>query len=488
MKKVPLLFATLLLASSLVAAQEATSEPTATTDPVENGVSLTVYNTGSALVQDRRTFSLTQGDNIINFTNVASTIDATSVSFVSLTDPDGTYVVEQNYVYDLVDSYALLDRYLDQVIQVTTQDGTVYIGQLLSGRNGDIILRQENGEVVVINISNARDIKFPELPDGLITRPTLRWLLYSATGGDQQVALTYLANGLSWTSDYTLLLANDNKTLDLNGWITLTNTSGTAFADAKLKLIAGDVNRLPQYQERDFFEEDAMPTMAQGAPAPVEQRDFSEYKLYEIPRPVTVGNNETKQVQFVTGTGVTATTYYVYNSSPTWYSYGYVLDDRYYGQTGVTDIQNYLSFNTGEDGGVGAALPAGRVRVYQEDVDGAALLIGENMIDHTPKGEELQLLLGNAFDLVGARTQTDYKLIAGNVIEETYEITIRNRKENEAVEVRVPENLFRWSNWEIIATSQDYTQLNSNTIEYRVEVPANGEVKITYTVRYTYPR
>jgi hypothetical protein len=469
----------LLLVSGAALAQE-TPTPT-------NGVSLTVYNTGSALVQDRRTFALNAGQTVLNFTDVAATIDPTSVSFVSLTDPTGTYVLEQNYVYDLVNSQALLDRYLDQTIEYTARDGTVYTGQLLSGRGGDIILREASGEVRVLKLSEARDIKFPALPDGLITRPTLRWLIESATGGEQQVELTYLANGLTWTSDYTVLLGANNRRLDLNGWITLTNTSGTAFTDAQLKLVAGDVNRItPQIAPTMRFEADAM---AMAAPTPqVEQRDFSEYKLYEIARPVTVGSNETKQVQFVAAAGVTANTFYVYDSSPGWYNFGYVMDDRYYGQTGVTTVGTYLEFSTGEDGGVGAALPAGRVRVYQQDVDGSALLIGENTITHTPKGETIQMYLGNAFDLVGERVQTNYNAIAGNVLEESYEITLRNRKETESVEIRVPERLFRWTNWQIIQSSIPFIQLDSNTIEFRVTVPAGGEVKLSYTVRYTYPR
>lgn len=452
-----------------------------------NGVSLTVYNTGSALVQDRRTFALNAGQTVLNFTDVAATIDPTSVSFVSLTDPSGTFVLEQNYVYDLVNSQALLDRYLDQTIEYTAKDGTVYTGQLLSGRNGDIILREASGEVRVVSLAEARDIKFPALPDGLITRPTLRWLIESATGGEQQVELTYLANGLTWTSDYTILLATNNRRLDLNGWITLTNTSGTTFTDAQLKLVAGDVNRITQVMARGDMAMEVMPPMAMAAPT-VEQRDFSEYKLYEIPRPVTVGNNETKQVQFVASTGVTANTFYVYDSSPAYYSFGYLMDDRYYGQTGVTTVGTYLEFTTGDDGGVGAALPAGRVRVYQQDIDGSALLIGENTINHTAKGETIQMYLGNAFDLVGERVQTNYNAIAGNVLEESYEITLRNRKENESVEIRIPERLFRWTNWQITQSSIPFIQLDSNTIEFRVTVPAGGEVKLTYTVRYTYPR
>ncbi len=478
MKWTSLLLAVAALSASLGYAQE---------EPLPNGVSLTVYNTGSALVQDRRTFSFGAGDTVINFTDVAATIDPTSVSFNSLTDPMGTYVVEQNYVYDLVSSAALLQRYIDQTIQVTTQDGTVFEGQLLSS-SGDIILRTGAGEVIVVSYAEARDIKFPALPDGLITRPTLRWLVNSQTGGDQQVELTYLAGGISWTSDYTILLSQDNTSLDLNGWVTLTNNSGTSFQNALLKLIAGDVNRLPDYNT--FARGEVMPAMAQAtmADGAVEQRDISEYKLYAIGRPVTVGNNETKQVQFVSGADVPATTFYVYDSSPFYYNYGYLIEDQYYGQTGMRDVQNFLSFTTDEENGLGADLPAGRVRVYMEDVDGAALLIGENTIDHTPEGEEIELFLGNAFDLVGEKVQTNYRAISGNVLEETYQITLRNRKDDQAVEIRVPERLFRWSNWEILESSLPFTQLDSNTIEFRAQVPAQGEVVITYTVRYTYPR
>ncbi|MFN8450197.1 MAG: DUF4139 domain-containing protein [Anaerolineae bacterium] len=485
MKRIGIIFAgtTLILALMVSGASAQDAAPA----PRQDGVALAVYNQGTALVQDRRTFTFQAGLNTINFTDVAAGIDPTSVTFVSLTDPTGTIVLEQNYVYDLVNSAALLQRYIDEQIAVITTDGTQYQGTLLSGNGGDIILRQDDGQVIVISPTNVRDIRFPNLPGGLITRPTLRWMIQAAQAGDQQVALTYLTSGMNWSADYNVLLATDNQSLDLNGWVTLNNTSGAAYHDALVKLVAGDVNRLPEPQaalERGVL----MDAMA-AAPPQVEQRDISEYKLYEIQRPVTVGANETKQVEFVTAAGVPAHTFFVYDSSQPYYFGGGPITDQYYGQTGITDVQNYLEFNTGDDGGLGAALPAGRVRVYQQDVDGAALLIGENSIDHTAKGEDVRLYLGNAFDLVGERIQKDYRLISGNVLEETYEIHLRNHKENDAVEIRVPEHLFRWSNWEIVNASMDYTQVDSNTIEFRPTVPAHdGEVVITYTVRYTWPR
>lgn len=479
----------LLLAARVIWAvvgQETATHPAVLVS--DDGVSVTIYNRGTALVQDRRTFDFAAGLNTLNFTDVAALIDATSVSFRSLSDPGGTAVLEQNYVYDLVNSDALMRRYIDQIIEVTAQSSSgepqVYIGQLLSSRGGEIILRQENGEVVTIRAGYIRDVRFPDLPDGLITRPTLRWLVSSLQSGANQVELTYLTGGMTWTADYILLLATDNQSLDLNGWVTLNNTSGTAYHDAQLKLVAGEVNRIqPQPQPVGGVFPTATALAMATQPPNVQQREFFEYQLYEVQRPVTIGDNETKQVEFVMGADIPAHTFYVYESS-VFYGYGYVIQDQYYGQTGVKDVQNWLEFSTGEEDGLGADLPAGRVRVYQEDVDGAALLIGENRIDHTPEGGAVRLYLGNAFDLVGERTQTQFERVTDTILRETYEIKLRNRKDDETVEIRVPEHLFRWSDWVIQEASLEYTRLDSATIEFRVQVPPGEERVITYTVQY----
>ncbi len=482
-KTLLLLIIVLMLPAGVLAQDDAEGEPP------QDGVAVTIYNQGTALVQDRRTFRFNEGDTTINFTDVASGIDPTSVSFVSLTDPLNTYVLEQNYVYDLVGSEALFGRYLDQEIRITLNDGTEYAGSLLSARGGSVIIqRQRDNVVILIEMGNIRDVRFPSLPDGLITRPTLRWLVRSPQNGDQQVELTYLTNGINWTADYNLLLNPENTALDLNGWVTLNNNSGTAYADALVKLIAGDVNRAPT-QEQFMLEANvvqASPEVARDGGA--SQREFFEYQLYEINRRVTVGNNETKQVEFVTGSQVPANTFFVYDASQPFYGYGSPIREPGYGQTGITDVQNYIEFTTDETAGLGADLPAGRVRVYQEDVDGAALLIGENRIDHTPQGEEVQFYLGNAFDLVGERTQTDFTMISSNVIEETFEIELRNRKDDETVEIRVPERLYRWSNWEITDSSDEFTQQDAASIEFRVNVEPGESRTIQYTVRYTFTR
>ena len=450
-------------------------------------LSLTIYNQGTALVQDVRSFDFEAGLNTLDFTDVAASIDATSVVFKALTNPDTTTVLEQNFLFDLVDSSALLKRYLDQTITVTTEDGTTFTGQLLSGNFGEIILRNSDGQVFVVGADKIRNTQFPDLPDGLITRPTLRWLVNSATAGTQQVELTYLTGGMNWAADYNVLLNSDKTALDLNGWVTLTNTSGASYNEAQVKLVAGDVNRLPQPQQT-FRAEGAVDMAMAAPPTPgVAQREFFEYQLYEINRHVTVANNETKQVEFVSSTGVPAHTFYVYNGTDFFNGYYGPITDQSYGSSGITDVQNWLEFSTGEENGLGADLPAGNIRVYQEDTDGAALLIGENSIDHTPKGEDVKIFLGNAFDLVGERTQTNFNLIARNVLEETWEIHLRNRKDSDAVEIRVPEALFRWSNWEILNASDEFTKTDSSHIEFRVTVPPGGEKVITYTVRYSWP-
>lgn len=480
------LMAILALGFGTVAAQDDDNNDNLFGDPAEADVAVTVYNEGTALIRDRRTFEMTTGLNTINFTDVASSIDATSVSFVSRTDPEGTFVLEQNYVYDLVDSAALLRRYIDQTITVTTSQDTVFTGTLLSAR-GDIILQSDDGQVTIIRSDEVRDIQFPALPDGLITRPTLRWLVLANQTGEQEVELTYLTGGITWSADYNILLSRDNRSLDLNGWVTMNNRSGAAFVDAQLKLIAGDVSRAP---EPDMMRmdavmlEEAMPAMS--APPEVAQRELFEYRLYEIGRTVTIGNNETKQIEFVSGANIPANTFYVYDGGMPFYGYHSPIRDRSYGQRGITTVQTHLEFTTDEENGLGADLPAGRVRVYQQDIDGAALLIGENRIGHTPKGEEISLFLGNAFDLVGERTQQDFEIISDRVTRETFEIRLRNRKDDETVEIRVPERLYRWSNWEILDASHDFTQKDSATIEFRVDVPPGEEVVIRYTVQYVF--
>jgi hypothetical protein len=354
--------------------------------------------------------------------------------------------------------------------------------------------------VVVLNLGRVANIRFPSLPEGLITRPTLRWLVESSQTGAQDVELTYLTNGMTWTADYILLLADDKTSLDLDGWITLSNTSGGSYENAQLKLIAGDVNRVSTMTGSFAPTGTPLPTATLdyfGDNTAVAQREFFEYQLYEIERPVTIADKETKQVEFIGESAIPATVYYVFSVSPPFYGYSYAYTDPQYGAlSAVSAVQTYLNFTTDEDeGGVGRDLPAGRAWIYQNDADGTAQFIGQRQIDHTPEGEELDLFLGGAFNLLGQRKQTDFQLSGGfnplrrfDVLTETIEIRLINFKDDETVEIRIPERMTRWSDWEIVEASTDYTQIDSSTIEFRVEIPPRSQQVITYTVRYGIPR
>lgn len=449
----------------------------------EDGVDITVYNSNIALVKESRQFDLEEGVNQVNVTDVPAAIIPETVYFRSLTDPDAV-VLEQNYEYDIVGTQKLLEKYIDQPIQIVTQDGTTYEGTLLSGA-GDVILQDENGGVQVINYDQIRQYSFPALPEGLITRPTLVWMVDATKPGRHNAEIAYLTNGLNWKADYVLVLAQDSKSLDLDGWVTLDNRSGATYKDARLKLVAGDINRVP-VGKGGGMDYGIVAEAMRAAPAPpVEQREFFEYHLYEITRPVTIKDNQTKQVQFVSSAGVDAEKVFVYDGSIPYYARGPILDPGY-GNTGNTKVTVQLKFNTGKEG-VNAQLPRGTVRMYQADTDGSPLLIGEDTIDHTPKGEDVTLTIGDAFDLVGERTQMDFKRIGDKVVEETYEIELRNQKEDEDVEIIVREHLSRGTDWEITqASPEGYTKVDSNTIEWVVPVPAQGKATVTYTVRYQF--
>jgi len=443
----------------------------------EEGVELTVYNQNIALVKDRRSMELSKGVSEVRFTDVASHIDPTSVYFRSLTDPEGTTVLEQHYEYDLVGSERLLEKYVGQDISLVTEDGTSYEGRLLSSTD-DIVLQKADGGIVVVRKDAVREFGFPRLPEGLITKPTLVWKLRAAKEGTHTVEVTYLTEGLNWRADYVLLLAEDDKSFDLDGWVTLENQSGATYEEAKLKLVAGEVHRVPTPKVM----------MVRGAevpkPAPLEvaERPFFEYHLYEVERPVTIRDRQTKQIEFVTASDVPAEKFYVYDGSKTQYWGRGPVTEPEYGVTSVEEVMTMLEFRNEEDG-LGVPLPGGRVRVYKRDVDGSLQFVGEDEIEHTPKGERVRLYLGGAFDIVGERKQTDFRKLDKRAIEESFEITLRNHKD-EDVEVRVVEHLYRWKEWTITRATMDYIKLDADTIEFRVPVEAQGEATVSYTVQY----
>lgn len=442
------------------------------------GIELTVYNQNIALVKDRRQITLTAGLNEVSFTDVAAQIDPTSVLFVSLTDPQGTRVLEQNFEYDLVNTQKLISKYLDQQISLRTTDGTSYTGVLLSGSD-DLILDTDEG-IKVIKLAQVQEYAFPRLPSGLITRPSLNWLVTAVETGTHEVRVTYLTAGINWAANYVALLAPSDDAIELNGWVTLQNDSGASYVNARLKLVAGDINLVqPIAQMAEKGTRSATLAATDGG---VVERAFFEYHLYEVQRPVTVRQSETKQIEFITAPMVPATKVFVYEATPRFSGYGFLSDGGDYSNPGA-QVQVRLQFSNTFTNGLGLPLPKGVVRVYKQDSDGGAEFIGEDSIDHTPTDELISLYLGNAFDLVAERKQVEYRQLSDHSAQETWQVTLRNHKTQE-VTVQAIENLFRAMDAEIISSSQGYDKLSANRVRFNVRIKPNSEALFTYTVLY----
>ena len=449
---------------------------------------LTVYNAGAALIREQRLMTLAEGFNSITLRDVAATIDPTSFYFKSHSDPAGTVVLEQSYRWDRGDAAALLADYLGETVDITVSSDEQYSGELLRLNDDKATLRTGPSEILFISLYDIRGIQFPTPPDDLYAGPTLQLLLNSVSAGTQDVELSYLAGGMHWTADYSVFLNADNTALDLKGLVTLTNRSGRGYKDAELKLVAGEVSRI-ETESEEFAEERMMRAMSVAADdsASVAQRDLGDFKLYAVARPLTIADRETKQIEFVSGADIAAETTYVFDSSPAFRGYYSPIDYIEGRDATSVSVRTYLEFNTGGESGAGADLPAGRVRVYQADVDGASLLIGEDNIDHTPTGEDLMVALGAAFDLAGERIQTDFSYVSRRVARESFEIRLRNRKDSETVNIVVPERLYRWRDWQIIESSAPFVKVDNVSIEFVITVEPGAEATLTYTVEYSFP-
>ncbi|HRQ63411.1 MAG TPA: hypothetical protein PKZ76_00860 [Xanthomonadaceae bacterium] len=444
---------------------------------------------GYALVRDERTMSLARGRQELRFSDVAARMDPTTVGFLSLTDGAGTRVIEQNYQYDLVSGSKLLERYLGETIRVEQVRGDSLerlSGELLSAQNG-ITLKLDSGEIATLTSWSA--IRYPSLPGGLITKPTLVWLVDAARAGNHKVRVSYQAQGLTWWSDYNVVMdESQGCRMDMGAWITLVNQSGGSFPNAQLQLVAGEVRRAPAapqaYPMRVRAELAAAPMVDDG----FQQSELFEYHLYTLGRRTDLPNNATKQIElFPTATGATCSKQLVFTASPEVRTFwGGPNTQQGFAATRRGEVGAFLEFENREDNRLGMPLPAGRVRVNQMSKDGSLEFIGEDVIRHTPRNEKLSLKLGTAFDIVGERRQTDFRVDSkARWIEESFEVEVRNRKK-EAARVVVREYLYRWSNWTIRSESMKYVKRDAQTIDFPVDIPADGEVKVTYTVRYTW--
>lgn len=422
----------------------------------ESDLAITVYNQGIGLVREARGLNLDRGVQDYTYDGVAARIVPTSVRF----EADDVTILEQNYEYDLVSQQALMEKHLGQTIDVLLDDELI-TGRLLS-TSGGIVLETERG-IRMINSDKLVSVSFPELPEGLIIKPTLRWQLHAARGGDTDAVLSYLTHGLSWEASYVAVLNEDDTGLELSGWVQLTNESGADYAVARLKLMAGDVQIMkssPAQQRR--FAGDVMMEAAAGPG--FEEKEFFEYHLYTLPRPVTVSDNQVKQIRLIEPSDTGVEKHYTYNA---W--------------RGGSDVAVELSFENAEDAGLGLPLPAGLVRMFKEDPDDGTLqLIGEDRIDHTPRDEEIHLSTGNAFDIVGERRRMDTQRINNRIREDSYEVELRNRKD-EDIEVIVRERFY--GDWRVVRQSQAGEKIDATTCEWVVTVPAREEVTLSYKVR-----
>jgi hypothetical protein len=450
--KLPVL--ALLLLAGLAAARPA--------DAVEAGpasdIAVTIYNDDLALIREGRSLDLAQGVQVITLGNVSGQLKPESVH---LKIPEGASIelLEQNYDYDLVSLQKLLERFIGREITLIDDEHQLTThGKLLSVAGGIVL---ESGGQILLN-PPGRAVLPPGAADELLLRPTLSWMVWSGDSGAYDSEITYLSGGLNWNADYVVMLNADDTAGDIEGWVTISNYSGTTYEDAELKLIAGDVNRVQDYDDMYYGADEmlAMPMAAEPAPAGFEEEAFFEYHLYDLQRPSTLRNNQQKQIGLLTAADVPFEKLYIFH-----------------GQYGG-DVRVEVEFTNEEESNMGMPLPAGTFRLFKEDSEGDAQFIGEDRIDHTPKDEDVRLMVGNAFDITGEAVQTDYKDI-GKGYTEDYEVTLKNHKEDEDIVVTVPIEV--WGDWKVTSASHEYERKSAWEVEFSVPVPADGETVLTFS-------
>jgi hypothetical protein len=446
------------------------SEQPKTTGRDQVDLSVTVYNSNIALIRDVRQIHLQGGVKPLRFEDVAASINPATVHFRSLTEPAKVEVVEQNFEYDLLDPQKLLQKYVGREVSFVW-GGTEVKAQLLSDNNGPV---WKIGNEIVTGVQTGT-YHFPDVPANLYSRPTLVWTLDNRGAEAQKVEASYLASNINWSADYVLTVGRDEKSADLNGWVTLTNNTGAAFENAKLQLVAGQLHRTDlQGGNRDFRESDAVAKSMAAAPQ-FQQENFSEYHLYTLGRRTSIENNESKQISLLAATSLPVEKYLAVDGQPYYYR-----NPQGIGNAIPQPVKDYYRFQNEEKSGLGMPLPAGTVRVYQSDSQGGTQFAGEDRIEHTPKDETLRVYIGDAFDVVCERKQTDYKRLAPDLFEMEYQITLRNHKDGPVnVEVREPIG----GDWDIVNSNYRWTKLDATTVAFSLPVEKNGAATLDYRVR-----
>ncbi len=440
-------------------------------DDGQTSVQVTVYNNGLGLVKDTRRIEIPVGEGQLRFMDVAAHIVPASVCVTSLNATADFAIVEQSYEYDLLSPERLLDRYVGKKIKLvewnTFQDRKDEVeAVLLSNNQGPIY---QIGNDIFLGHPGYRVL--PELPPNLVSRPTLAWLFENRSPSEHELEVSYLTKNISWTADYVLTLSKDDTHGDLSGWVTLDNRSGASYRDAQLKLVAGEVQRVEAQAKPELYTARAMEMTS--APA-LEEKRFFEYHVYDLKRKTTIADKQTKQVRLIQTSRVPAQKELLVRGQRSY------LTRRFQEQVTRQPVGVYVTLKNTPAENLGIPLPAGVVRVYQRDESGSAQFVGEDRIEHTPRGEEITLKVGEAFDVVAERRQTDYRKISTRLHESEWEICLRNHR-SEEIKVGVLEPLM--GNWKVIANSHRYTKANAFSIRFDVDVPSDGEVKIVYRVR-----
>jgi hypothetical protein len=430
------------------------------------GVAITIYNKDLALVKDVRVMEIESGVRELRFDDVAARIDPTSVHFKVLEGHPAS-VWEQNYRFDLASSSKILEKYLETEIDVIGEDADLFTGRLVSFDGSSIVLDQGRGAgpVLTLNREKVSYIRFPSLPSGLISKPTLVWKLGADESGDRLVEVTYMTSSINWHAEYVGVIDAGDENIDLAAWVSIDNRSGASYENAQLDLVAGDVNRAEERlrtQPGVVMADEAV--MAKGAPSFQEESLF-EYHLYKLDTPATVADREIKQLTFFPSTQAAVEKVLEF-------------DPRRSG-----DVRVLVEFENSEESGLGMPLPAGKVRMYKEDSVGALQFIGEDRIDHTPKDEEVSLYMGNAFDVAAERKTMDSRRITDRIREEDYEVSLRNHKDEDVV-IRLVDHFY--ADWTVTATTHEFEKKDANRVEFSVPVERDGETVVRYTVRYRY--
>jgi len=454
----------------------ARKQPAITTEKDQVDLAVTVYNSNIALVRDVRQIHLPSGTFPLHFEDVAASINPATVHFRSLVDPSKLNVIEQNYEYDLLDPQKLLQKYVGKEVTLVRPEKDagstrwVETKAVLLANNGGPVWKIGNEIVTGMAVDSYR---FPDLPENLYSRPTLVWMLENRGAESQRVEASYLTNNMNWNADYVLTVGRDEKSADLDGWVTLVNNSGVAYSNAKLQLVAGQLNRVEPPMARAMA--GAAMLESKAAAPQFGQEAFSEYHLYTLARRTSIQNNESKQISLLTGSGVPVEKYLLVEGQQYWFR-----NPTGIGNPVKQPVKVLYRFKNDEKSGLGMPLPAGTVRVYQADLKGGIQFVGEDRIDHTPKDEILKIHVGNAFDVICERKETDYKKIATNVIELEYQITLRNHKDSAVtVEVREPIG----GDWEVLNSNFKWTKLDATTLGFSIPVEKEGTATLDYRVR-----